>query len=318
MKILVTGGAGFIGSHVVDACLAAGHQVWVLDNLSSGHRENLNPGAEFVQMDILDSAVEQVFKRERFNLVSHHAAQIDVRKSVADPAFDARVNVLGGLGILSLCARYGVRKVIYASTGGAIYGIPRELPAGEDHPIRPLAAYGVSKHCLEHYIELFSDLYGLEYTILRYANVYGPRQDPHGEAGVVAIFIGRILSGTVPAIYGDGEQTRDYVYVADVARANLLALDGGNSQVLNIGTGVETSVNELYRKILRRIPTPLEPRYSPPRDGEVSRISLGCEKASRLLGWSPEVPLDKGLAQTVEYFREVHQSALSPTIRSCE
>jgi UDP-glucose 4-epimerase len=303
MKILLTGGAGFIGSNVADAYVKAGHQVVIVDDLSTGKRENLNPGAEFHHMSIGDPGVEEIFRRHSFDLMNHHAAQIDVRKSVADPVFDATTNILHPIRLLKCCRQYGVKKVVYSSTGGAIYGEPVYLPADEKHQVRPLAPYGISKHVFEHYIELYHDLYGLDYTILRYGNVYGPRQDPHGEAGVVAIFSGLLLSGKPCRIFGDGGQTRDYVYVGDVVRANLMALDGGSGQIMNVGTGIETSVTDLYGEMARIIGTDAAPIHEAERPGEVSRIYLKIDHANRILGWKPQVSLKEGLENTINYFR---------------
>ena len=246
MKILVTGGAGFIGSHVVDAYLAQGHDVVVVDNLSTGRKANLNPDATFYQADIRGSELEGIFAREEPQIVNHHAAQVDVRRSVADPIFDADVNVTGTLNLLECARHHGVEKVIYISTGGAVYGEPEYLPCDEAHPIRPLAPYGVSKHTVEHYLFLYRHNHGLPYTILRYPNVYGPRQDPYGEAGVVAIFTKQLLQGEQATIYGDGFQERDFVYVGDCAWANVLALTAGENDIYNLASGEGTTINALF------------------------------------------------------------------------
>jgi len=235
MKILVTGGAGFIGSHVVDAYLELGHEVVVVDNLSSGSIENLNPKAKFYEMDIRDSDIEDLFKNEKPDVVNHHAAQMDVRKSVEDPIYDADVNIIGSLNLLQNCIKYGVKKFIFASTGGAIYGEQDYFPADEEHPTRPLSPYGVAKLTVEKYLYFYKEVHGLNYVVLRYANIYGPRQNPHGEAGVVAIFTSKMLKGEQPVINGDGFQTRDYTFVGDVVRANVLALSYEKSDVFNIG-----------------------------------------------------------------------------------
>ncbi len=219
-RVLVTGGAGFIGSHVVDRLVAAGHDVAVVDNLATGRRANLNPAARFYELDIRDPALGTVVERERPAVISHHAAQVDVRRSTADPLYDADVNILGSLNVLKVAVEHGVRKVIYISTGGAVYGEPEYLPVDEDHPIHPLCEYGASKHAVEHYLYMYAENYDLDYTVLRYPNVYGPRQDPHGEAGVVAIFSQKMLKGETCTINGDGTQERDFLYVADCARAN--------------------------------------------------------------------------------------------------
>lgn len=305
MRVLVTGGAGFIGSHVADAYRAAGHEVVVVDDLSTGRRENLDPSVPFYRMRVGDPELGEVFARHRFEAVSHHAAQIDVRLSVADPLRDARVNVLEGIALLEQCRRHGVRKVVYAATGGALYGNPHpeDLPVSEVAPVRPASPYGASKYALEVYLRLYRDLHGLDFTALRYANVYGPRQDPLGEAGVVAIFTDRLLAGRRPVVYGDGLQTRDYVYVEDVCRANLLALEAGSGESLNIGTGEETSVLELLEALQQAAGTRKTPEFAPPRPGEVHRIALDPGRARHVLGWQPQVPLAEGLRRTMEWHR---------------
>jgi UDP-glucose 4-epimerase len=304
MKILVTGGAGFIGSHIVDAFVERGHEVVVVDDLSSGRRENVNEQATFVEMDIRDDRVSELFARERFDVVCHQAAQMDVRRSVADPIFDARVNVLGTLNLLQSSVQNGVKKFLFASTGGAIYGEQDTFPADEEHPLRPLSPYGITKLTGEKYLYFYQVTYGLQHVILRYANVYGPRQNPHGEAGVVAIFTTRMLAGEQAVINGDGEQTRDYVYVADVVRANLLALDYPDSEVFNIGTGIETTVNQIFRTLNELTGAGAPEYHGPSKPGEQLRSVLSYDKATRLLGWKPEVELHDGLRRTVEYFRQ--------------
>ncbi len=305
MRILVTGGAGFIGSHVADRYVALGHQVGVLDNLSSGFEHNLPSGAAFFAGDLEREAdVQRVFAEFQPEVVSHHAAQIDVRRSVLDPLFDARVNVLGSLHLLQACAQHGVRKVIYASTGGALYGEAHSLPAGEDHPVAPESPYGVSKHTVEHYLHVVHRLEGVDYTVLRYPNVFGPRQNPHGEAGVNAIFIGLMCEGRTPVIYGDGEQVRDYLYVSDVAKANELALDRASGEILNLGWGRGVSVNHIYRTLQRILGFPGEARHESRRAGEVERITLDASRARECLGWVPEVSFEEGLERTVAWYRE--------------
>ncbi len=304
MRILVTGGAGFIGSNVADRFLELGHEVAVLDNLSTGFRTLLPPKAKFYEVDLADAAaVDRAVADFRPELVDHHAAQIDVRKSVDDPIFDARVNVIGALGLLQACTRHGVRKFVYASTGGALYGEGRQLPATEDHPVNPESPYGASKHALEHYLYLWKLLHGLDYTILRYPNVYGPRQNPHGEAGVNAIFIGLMLQGKRPRIFGNGEQVRDYLYVLDVVDANERALEKGSGACVNIGTGVPTSVNEIVRELKTIIGFQGEPIHEPPRPGEVQRIYLDATRAKEVLGWTPTTRFHDGLVKTVEWSR---------------
>jgi UDP-glucose 4-epimerase len=302
VRILVTGGAGFIGSHVADRFVELGHEVAVFDNLSSGRREFVNAKARLVEGDLTDAgAIERCVAAFKPEVVDHHAAQIDVRHSVDDPIFDARTNVLGGIALLQSCTRHGVRKFIYASTGGALYGEGRSLPATEEHPVNPESPYGVSKHTLEHYLYLWKLLHGLEYTVLRYPNVYGPRQNPHGEAGVNAIFIGLMLAGARPRIFGTGEQVRDYLYVGDVVEANALALELGSGEMLNLGTGVGTSVNDIVRELNAILGTRIEPIHEPPRAGEVQRIYLDAARARKVLGWTPRVPFREGLTRTVEW-----------------
>lgn len=302
MKVLVTGGAGFIGSHVVDAYLDAGWEVAVVDNLSTGNRANLNPRAAFHNIDIRDPQLREVLARERPEVVNHHAAQASVPMSVADPSLDAAVNVIGTIHLFDACRKTGVRRIVYASTGGALYGNPEHLPAGEDAPIRPLAPYGVSKYVGEHYLRVLA---GGEMTwaVLRYSNVYGPRQDPFGEAGVVAIFARTMLEGRAPTIFGDGTQTRDFVYVGDVARANVVAATAATSGVANIATGEETPVNEIYRALADLMGLPAPPVYAAPRAGEVYRIALDIRRARSWLGWIPATPLAEGLRRTAEWFR---------------
>ncbi|MEP7027319.1 MAG: NAD-dependent epimerase/dehydratase family protein [Candidatus Eisenbacteria bacterium] len=304
MRILVTGGAGFIGSNVADRFLALGHDVAVLDNLSTGRRENLDPRVRLYEADLVDAdAVELVVADFRPEVVDHHAAQIDVRYSVEHPAFDARTNILGGIGLLEACVRHGVRKFIYASTGGALYGEGRQLPATEDHPAHPESFYGVSKYALEHYLFCFRLLHPLDTTVLRYPNVYGPRQNPHGEAGVNAIFIGLMCEGKAPTIFGDGEQVRDYVYVDDVVRANELALTKGSGETVNLGWGKGVSVNDIVRALKAILEFPGEAIHAAPRAGEVQRIYLDASRAKAVLGWTPEVPFEEGLLRTVEWYR---------------
>ena len=304
MKIMVTGGAGFIGSHVVDLYLAAGHEVVVVDNLSTGRASNLNPGAHFYQVDIRDAQLGELFARERPQVVSHLAAQVDVRRSVDDPLHDAAVNIVGSINLLEQACLHGVQRMIYVSTGGAVYGEPEYLPVDEAHPVRPLSPYGASKHAVEHYLYLYRQNYGLDYTILRYPNVYGPRQDPHGEAGVVAIFAGQMLRGEQPVIHGDGEQERDFVHVGDCARANLLALEAGRNGVYNLASGRGTTINALYKMLAAIVGFERAPVYGSARTGETRRIYLTAEKAGRELGWEPSIGLAAGLEQTVAYFQE--------------
>lgn len=305
MKILVTGGAGFIGSHVVDAMVAAGHEVVVVDDLSTGNPSNLNKAATFYELDIRSPQLREIFEREKPEVVNHHAAQIDVRRSVADPNFDAEVNILGSLRLLELAREFKVRKVIYISSGGAIYGEPDYLPCDEKHPVRPLAPYGASKYAGELYLHMYKEVHGLDYTVLRYANVYGPRQDPHGEAGVVAIFTGQMLGGKPVTINGSGEQMRDFIYVADCARANVLVLNQGGGGAYNLGSGVGTSINQVFANLKSVTQYEKDPMHGSPKAGETFKIYLDSQLASTDLNWRPQVPLQEGLKRTVEYFREM-------------
>jgi UDP-glucose 4-epimerase len=309
MKILVTGGAGFIGSHVVDMMIDAGHSVVVVDNLSTGRMSNLNPQVKLYQLDIRSPELESVFEAERPEVVDHHAAQMDVRRSVADPVYDADINVIGGLNVLNLSVKYGVRKIIHISSGGAVYGEPVYLPCDEKHPVQPLCPYGATKYMMELYCYMYKEVHGLDYSAIRYPNVYGPRQDPNGEAGVVAIFVGQMLKNKPLTIYGTGEQVRDYVYVKDCARANLMLLENGSGQVYNLGYGIGTTVNQIYQGLKDITGYPLDANYGPARAGETFQIYLQASKAKEHLGWEPTVPLAEGLHNTVEYFQEMELKA---------
>jgi len=300
---LVTGGAGFIGSHLVDRLIDEGHRVAVVDDLSTGSLNNVNPKAAFYEIDIGCKQLDTIFEREKPDFVNHHAAQMDVRRSVQEPLFDAGVNILGSLNVIKSSLRHDVKKIVYISTGGAVYGEPDYLPVDEAHPIRPLCQYGISKHTVEHYLYFYRQTYGIRYTVLRYPNVYGPRQNPFGEAGVNAIFIGKMLRGEAPTIFGDGEQLRDYVYVSDIVSANFAALEGGDGEIYNIGSGIGTSVNQIYEKLQELIGFSLSPVYSEPRTGEIQRVYLESSKARRELGWSAEIGFQEGLRRTVQWFR---------------
>lgn len=302
MRILVTGGAGFIGSHVVDALVGAGHEVLAVDDLSTGKTVNLNPDAPFQQCDILSDEFQQLVDDFRPDIINHHAAQIAVPVSVDNPIDDARRNVLGSLAVFEAARRTEVRKVINVSSGGAMYGEPVELPCDETHPVVPESPYGMSKYAAELYLNLYHRLYGLEYTTLRYGNVYGPRQDPHGEAGVVAIFSERMLQGRPCSIFGDGSQARDFVYVGDIVRANIQALDRGSGEAFNIGTGRPTTVNEVFAALASAADYGQDAVYEPERPGEVYRIFLDVEKAATALDWRPEVSFVDGVERTVRSF----------------
>ncbi len=302
MRVLLTGGAGFVGSHVAERLLRRGHEVAVVDDLSTGRRDNVPPGARFFEEDVR-SGCEGVFREFRPEALCHQAAQMDVRRSVREPDFDAGVNVLGTVRLLQGCVGHGVGRVVFASTGGAVYGEQEEFPASEDHPQYPVSPYGVSKLAGERYLHFYAVQYGISYRALRYANVYGPRQDPHGEAGVVAIFSGNLAAGKASRINGTGEQTRDYVFVEDVARANVLALEGeAPNGAYNIGTGVETSVNRLYELLRKISDKDLPPEHGPGKPGEQARSSVDPSKAEKSLGWRPEVGLKEGLARTLRFF----------------
>ncbi len=304
MRILVTGGAGFIGSHVAEQCRNAGHEVAVLDDFSTGKRSNIPEGVQLYECDIRDSSLEAAVRDFSPEVISHHAAQMSVRVSIQHPRRDAQINVEGSINLLEIAATAGVRKIIYASTGGAMYGEPRYLPCDEDHPIVPLSHYGISKHTVEHYLELYSQLYDLDFTVLRYPNVYGPRQDPEGEAGVVAIFIGLMLQNRPVTIYGDGKQERDFVYVGDVARSNLLALDRGSRTIVNLGSGRGMSVNQIFAALAEAIGYRHEPQFAPVRAGEVYKIYLTGDLARQRLDWEPLTSFQDGLNLTVAWTRE--------------
>jgi UDP-glucose 4-epimerase len=311
MRILVTGGAGFIASHVADAYLHAGHEVAVLDDLSRGRRNNVNSAAAFYQGDIRDrDFVESVFADFKPTALNHHAAQMDVRRGVREPVFDAQVNILGSINLLEKAVEHKLERVIYISTAGAAYGEPKQLPVQEDCAVHPITPYGISKHTVEHYLFTFSFLYGLPYVVLRYGNVYGPRQSSQGEAGVFAIFSEQILAGMQPVIYGDGGKVRDYIYISDVARANVAALGKGDGEIFNIASGVPTTDQEVFDLTCRLLgQETLKPRYLAKRPGEIDAICLDVSKAERLLGWKPQVALAEGARETVAYFKEAAAAA---------
>jgi UDP-glucose 4-epimerase len=302
--ICVTGGAGFIGSHLADAFAGAGHRVVVIDDLSGGKRENLPAAAELRVLDIRSDEAARVVAEEGIDVLVHHAAQMDVRRSVADPVFDADVNVKGTLNLLEAARRGGVRQVIFASTGGAIYGEQETFPAAEEHPTRPVSPYGVAKLAVERYLFFYHTAYGLDATCLRYANVYGERQNPHGEAGVVAIFLDRLLAGRAATVNGHGEQTRDYVHVSDVVRANLAALGRPGFHIYNVGTGVETSVAELYRGLARAVGSDLPPEHGPGKAGEQLRSSVDGRRLRRDWGVPEPIGLAEGFGLTAAWFRD--------------
>jgi UDP-glucose 4-epimerase len=309
LNILITGGAGFIASHIADAYIAEGHNVIVVDNLSGGILENINPKAKFYKLDIRSEKLEDVFQKEKIDVVNHLAAQMDVRRSVSDPKFDASVNVLGGINIFESARKHRVKKIIFSSTGGAIYGEQDYFPADEEHPTRPLSPYGITKLCTEKYLFFYKAVYGINHVILRYANVYGPRQNPHGEAGVVAIFCNKMLRGEQPVINGDGKQTRDYTFVADVVKANVLALTYDKSNIYNIGTSIEADVNKLFLELRSHLNPSCPEKHAPAKAGEQQRSVISYRKIESELGWKPTVQLEEGLRLTAEYFRRKYSEA---------
>jgi len=302
MKILITGGAGFIASHIADAYIKTGHQVYILDNLSSGQKENLNPQAEFIQADITDQNLAEKLPQQ-IDILNHHAAHIHVGKSVKDPAFDAQNNILGTINLLQVLKDRGLKKVIFASTGGAMYG-HKQTPFKEEMFPAPLSPYGISKRASELYLGFYYNQYEIPWIALRYANVYGPRQNPHGEAGVISIFCENILNNKQPTINGDGKQTRDYVFVSDVVQSNLLATELNETGFFNIGTKIETDVNEIYRQVNQFLGNKFPPKHGAERPGEQQTSSLDYSKAKQKLNWTPRVKLEDGLRLTIDWYKE--------------
>lgn len=303
MRVLVTGGAGFIGSHLCDRLLSSGHRVAVIDNLATGKREHLPSDTIFYEMDIRDQEIDSIFSAEKPEVVFHLAAHIDVTRSVREPSYDASINILGSLNLLECCRRHEVHRFIYAGTGGALFGEPNYLPVDESHPVDPISPYGVSKHTVEHYLFSYRENHGLEYTVLRYPNVYGPRQDPHGEAGVVAIFSLQMLTGTQPVIFGDGSKTRDYCYVGDIVDANMAALNSPLNGVYNLGRGIEVSDLEIFEAVRTAVGIEMVPAFAAVRPGEVEHIALDSSKAERELGWKWKTGLNEGVAAAVAHCR---------------
>jgi len=309
MKVLITGGAGFIGSNIVDRLVELNYDVAVIDDLSNGRIENVNKKAGFYRFDIRNKKLIDIFKKEKPDLVIHNAAQLSVRISVEEPVFDAEVNVLGGLNVFHCCSQTGIKRVIFASSGGTVYGEQEYFPAGETHSTNPISPYGVAKLTSEKYLYYFYKIYGLKYIALRYANIYGPRQDPLGEAGVVAIFSNRIISGQNPVINGDGNQTRDYVFVDDAVEANVLAMKSDFVGCVNIGTGIETTVNKLFYILKEVSVNPgIEKVHGPAKQGEQYRSVLDCSLAKKVLGWQPEVDVKRGLEITYNWFKSSRKS----------
>jgi UDP-glucose 4-epimerase len=310
LKILITGGAGFIGSNVAERMLAEGMEVAIIDNISTGLRENLMEKAAFYEADIRDpEAVQTIFETEKPDYVAHHAAQIDVRRSTNEPQFDAETNIIGSLNVILAAVKNDVKKFVYASTGGAIYGEPNYLPADESHPVQPISQYGISKHTPEHYLYLYGKLYGLPWTVLRYSNVYGPRQTPHGEAGVVAIFAGLFLNGKRPILFGKGDTTRDYCFVGDIVEGNFRALTAGEGEIFNLGTGVPTTLQEVFETVRDAVGAhDVEPIYADERLGEVRHIYLDAAKAKAGLGWEAKVNFKEGVHRSVDFYRQYFSS----------
>jgi len=303
MKILVTGGAGFIGSHIADAYIELGHDVTIVDNFSSGREENCNPKAEIIRMDITSSEIDRLFEQKQFDVLNHHAAQMDVRVSVNNPKYDATTNILGGLNLYEAAKKHGVKKIIFASSGGTVYGEQQEFPANEEHPKNPLSPYGVSKLANEHYLYYYAQEHRIPSAILRYANIYGPRQNPHGEAGVVAIFTKKLLAGEQPIINGDGLQTRDYVYVGDVVIANIFALEDTMTGAYNVGTEIESDVVTIFRNLNEIIGGKCAEKYGEAKAGEQRRSVISYGKINNETGWIPTIDFREGLKKTVEFFK---------------
>ncbi len=304
MKILVTGGAGFIASHITDAFINEGHTVFILDDLSTGFESNINDKAKFIKADIKDKSLSELFVKEKFDVVNHHAAQMDVRRSVTDPAFDADTNIIGTINLLQNCVKTGVKKFMFASTGGAVYGEQNYFPADENHPTSPLSPYGISKLAVEKYLHFYQNEYKLNYSILRYANIYGPRQNPFGEAGVVAIFANKLIKNEQPVINGSGLQTRDFTYVKDVVKANMILLNDTESNIYNVGTGIETDINKIFYIINKNVGNGQDEIHGPAAAGEQMRSVITSDKLMKNHGWKPDTSLENGLKETVEFFKE--------------
>ncbi|MCH8325389.1 MAG: NAD-dependent epimerase/dehydratase family protein [Bacteroidetes bacterium] len=302
MKILITGGAGFIASHIADEYINLGHEVFILDNLSTGFEGNINSKATFINLDICDKSLTELFEVQKFDVVNHHAAQMDVRKSVADPTFDANTNIIGTINLLQNAVKTGVKKFIFSSTGGAVYGEQEYFPADEQHPTSPLSPYGISKLTVEKYLFFYNKQYGLNYSILRYANIYGPRQNPFGEAGVIAIFTSKLLAGEQPIINGEGTQTRDYVFVKDVVNANVKVLKDEIPDIMNVGTGIETNVNEIFNTLNKIINNGQVEKHGPSAPGEQLRSVITSDKFYKRFNWKPTTKLTDGLRETVIFF----------------
>lgn len=307
MNILVTGGAGFIGSHIVDRYLELGHKVTIIDNLSTGKKENLNPDAKFIEMDIKDNSIKEIFADGNFDLLSHQAAQMDVRVSVNDPKFDAQNNIIGSLNLYENCKEFGVKKIIFASSGGTVYGEQDEFPCSESHPTNPLSPYGIGKLTNEHYLYYYKEVYGIDFVALRYGNVFGPRQNPNGEAGVIAIFANKLINGEQPTINGDGLITRDYVFISDVVEANVISLENEVNGIYNVTTGIETNVNEIFQVLKNKTNSSAKEEHGPAKKGEQRRSVCSNEKFTKLHNWSPKVKFTDGIDTTVKYFQQINK-----------
>ena len=303
MNILVTGGAGFIGSNIVDELINIGHKVIIIDNLNTGSKEFINSKATFYKMNLADKEIGKVFEKEDITHVIHQAAQIDVQKSINNPIFDCDINIKSTINLLEHCRNYGVEKIIYASSA-AVYGKPDYLPVDENHPVEAMSPYGISKHTPEHYIKMYQQLYDIDYTILRYANVYGPRQDPKGEGGVISIFVDRMLDKKPPIIFGDGEQTRDFIYIGDIVKANIKALTNGDNELVNISCNTDNSINELYKIINEILATNIKPVYKKRKEGDIRYSYLDNTKAKKVLDWTPDYNLKVGLIETIGYYSD--------------
>lgn len=306
MKVLVTGGLGFIGSTIVDKLVAAGHEVAIADNLSTGKRENLNPAATLYEVDILSDAFRDVYQQAAPEVVYHMAAQIDIQKSIRDTAHDATVNILGTIRVLECMRDFGARKIIYASSA-AVYGEPHYLPVDEEHPNTPISFYGISKYTPEHYIRVYAGMHGFSYTILRFANAYGIRQDPKGEGGVVSIFVDKLLTGQTPIIFGDGEQTRDFVYVADIAEACVRAAHKGDGKIINVSTNTQTSVNQLLAVMEEALGVDIPAEYRPARAADIVDNYMDNTRLRELLGFVPAYDINRGLSETIAYYKKQYQ-----------
>ena len=303
MRILVTGGAGFIGSNIVDKLVERGDKVVIVDNLSTGKKKYIHKKAKFYKINLLDDELKEVFEKENITHVIHHAAQIDVQKSFQDSIFDANNNIIGTLNLLNYCVEYNVKKIVYASSA-AIYGEPDYLPIDEQHPVKAMSPYGISKHTPEHYIKMYKDTYDLDYTILWYSNAYGPRQDPKGEGGVISIFVDRMINGKNPFIYGDGKQTRDFIYVDDIVSANIAALEKGDNELVNISCNTRDSINKLTEIMNNILDSNLSPIYKKAKPGDIKHSELKNTKAKNVLGWKPEFNLREGLIKTINYYKK--------------